>query len=100
MGDNRISMQSTEPSCGNGCPMYRAAKFAAPEKSVVDMRGTCQRFPRAELKRPDEVCGEHPVHVKARELQLATTIATLVCNVDRQISKAAERHERKPMFRR
>ncbi len=77
----------TEPNCGN-CSHYRRPKEAPPAKpggitmvpapaaTVVQMVGTCQRFPEAMRKIPSEICGEHPRLALLRDQQLAGLIAT------------------------
>lgn len=62
-----------EPSCGN-CPHYRQPKPTAaawPTQSV----GACQRYPAAERKLHNEICGEHPRLALLRDQQLAGLIA-------------------------
>jgi hypothetical protein len=52
----------------------KAAPDAAPPAglSTVFTHGTCHRFPKSELKRPDDWCAEHPA-----VFEKAATITTL-----------------------
>lgn len=70
------------PGCGN-CEWWTAPKAVpagSPSREALGLsaQGECTRFPRATLKRPQDVCGEHPTFVGQRNSLLATMIAGVI----------------------
>jgi|GEM_PF-6650464 hypothetical protein len=66
------------------CPWYRprhkdaAALSAAAAAGHPVPEGICHRWPRIELKRPADFCGEHPLNRQQADQQLADAVAWAV----------------------
>lgn len=74
--------EGTAPTCSS-CDWWEAPKpvpAGSPSRAALGLsdQGECTRFPRRALKGAADCCGEHPVHVAARNRELATRLAGLI----------------------